>query len=122
MKIPFDRDRCIAGDEVITRSGDDYVFGAYNEKMAWPIIGWIGGFSISHMVDGRRCKDNRNSAEDLFMKQKKITRWTVASSKTGFKTKELAMEYVNNCKWNGAYGMDDTAIIKMEFYPGENLD
>ena len=115
-QIPFNLERCIAGEDVITRDGNDYVFGAYNGKMAWPIIGWIGGFSISHMADGRRCKDNRNSAEDLFMKPEKITGWIYVEPSLCFLTKDDALSSADRlCPKN-------TALIKIEYYKGENLD
>lgn len=115
-RIPFNLERCIAGDEVVTRFGDDYVFGAYNEKMNYQLLGWIGKSSKSHTANGEVFIDKRVSHDDLFMKPKKITRWIYVDETWGYATKEEAVsKHIINPE-------NIDALIKIEFYEGENLE
>lgn len=117
MKIPFNLERCIAGDEVVGGNGTDYVFGACNPKMEFPLIGWLNGLVRTHFANG---VSTNCAGEDLFMKPKKITRWIVVSNGAGFDTKEKAVEFYGTNAIRRAEA--ELSIVKIEFYPGEGFE
>lgn len=69
--IPFDLAKCRAGEEVVTRDGRPYKFGAYNEDIsrASALLGWIGTNHSGHYQNGR-FKLTEETIDDLFMKPK----------------------------------------------------
>ena len=118
MKIPFNLERCIAGDEVIAGDGADYVFGAYNKNMIHPLIGWIHDFPVFHSALGIDPKNYGYNGHhyNLFMKPKKITRWIYVEPSLCFMTKDDALSSADRwCPKNNA-------LIKIEYYKGENID
>ena len=116
--IPFNLERCIAGDEVVTRDGGNFTFGAYNEKMAYPLIGWANGVSTARLANGKI--SHYETGVDLFMKPEKITRWMVVNEACGYATKDLVIDHLK--KTRTADQMADLAIIKLEFCPGDGLN
>lgn len=111
--IPFNLERCIAGDEVVTRDGQDYVFGAYNEKFK-SMVGWVSCVAVEHTASGQGgyCQDRKL---DLFMKPQKITRWIYVEPSLCFLTKDDALSSAD--RWYPK----NSALIKIEYYEGENL-
>lgn len=66
---PFDLQRCMAGEKVVSRDCRPYKFGAYNPdaRQARKIIGWLGNRMIGHSVYGIWSSAGRESRSDLFM-------------------------------------------------------
>lgn len=74
--IPFDLQRAIAGEPLITRDGKDVVWGAYNPKAldSQRICVWVGEFARLYYENGKMWSNEENTL-DLFMKPKKVTMW-----------------------------------------------
>lgn len=123
MKIPFNLHDAIDGKPVINGMGEDFEFSAYYPASLYPVVGRINNdIQSSYTKDGRDDLNKASDRLDLFMKPEKITKWIVVGTHNGFSTKDLAMQYVNDCRTSGVYQMDDVAIVKVEFYPGEGIE
>jgi len=75
-KIPFNLKRVKAGDPVITRSGEDYLYGAHNPDAGpnYKITGWIDGVARGHTESGDYYPP-KPSSYDLFMKPTRVTKY-----------------------------------------------
>lgn len=74
---PFDLEKAMAGEPVVTRDGRPYKFGAYNPdaKSPYKIIGWLNREHTSHSEDGIFYPDRRTCINDLFMAAKMQKVW-----------------------------------------------
>lgn len=71
---PFDLEKAMAGEPVVTRDGRPYKFGAYNPDAGFPIVGWIETTPFSHKEDGR-VNDLHKMPTDIFMAAKTQKVW-----------------------------------------------
>ena len=76
---PFDLERCIAGEPVITQEGEPYKFGAYNpDAINYQLIGWIDGEHVGHTAKGFYvCGQEKSHPRNLFMAPTERTEWVV---------------------------------------------
>ena len=101
---PFNLERALAGDPVVTRDGRPVKIAGYNEEAltGQEVIGWLDGVAYIWGKDGTLC-----GTTDLFMAPTERKEWIVrlnpkhiAYYKGPFYTKELAIIYSDN--WEGA--------------------
>jgi ribosomal protein S16 len=105
---PFNLERALAGDPVVTRDGRPVKVAGYNPdaKLSQKVIGWVKSENLNWMEDGRFISDQASSA-DLFMAPTELKEWIVrlnpnnnAYYKGPFHTEVAAVAYANN--WEGA--------------------
>lgn len=67
----FNLQKCMAGEPVVTRAGEDYKFGGFNSKAATSqqLVGWVNNLLSTHGREGKFYNDDRESRLDLFMKE-----------------------------------------------------
>ena len=119
---PFDIEKCMAGDKVITREGREFRFGGYNPEAprGRQVIGWIAGKGIENDnvvrvfgVNGSYYSD-RQAPIDLFMADVEKIAWLnlYHDFVTAHETKEIARE----CRCAGL-----VACIQVTYVEGEGL-
>ena len=89
---PFNLEKCIAGEKVVTRDGREFKFGAYNKdaNVNFRIIGWIDG-DVYVFLENGEVHYNLDSRFDLFMAEP-VLYYAIYRSlfqKTGFCTTAL---------------------------------
>lgn len=74
---PFDLQKAMAGEPVVTRDGKPYKFGAYNPEAVGKdnIVGWVDGLLATHHSNGKRLFSGEQSINDLFMAAKTQKVW-----------------------------------------------
>ena len=82
---PFNLERAIAGDKIVTRSGNEFKFAGYWKDAApgvritgWYFSGNAKGALCSRYEDGR-CYHDEDNPGDLFMAPKLRTWWYAAT-------------------------------------------
>ncbi len=72
---PFNLERALAGDPVVTRDGRPVTqIAKFDIKHPYPVVITIGG-DISHYTIDGRFFEGSESCGDLFMAQKQVTKW-----------------------------------------------
>lgn len=73
---PFDLQKAMAGEPVVTRDGRSYKFGAYNPEAdkGFELIGWISGIGKLHYSSGKY-RSSYETDSDLFMAAKTQKVW-----------------------------------------------
>lgn len=73
---PFDLEKAMAGEPVVTRDGIPYKFGAYNpDAENYKIVGWINRTYEAHLDNGKYLYSGDKSSSDLFMAAKTQKVW-----------------------------------------------
>jgi len=114
---PFNREKCMAGEPVVTRDRSPYKFGAYNPEALTDhqIIGWVAGRVMSHNKDGK-FTSHGDTVFDLFMAPVKYTIWINI-----YPGAYVNGEYASKDDADKAAFKDRIACIKVEFEEGEGL-
>ena len=109
---PFNLERALAGDPVVTRDGRPLKIAGYNEEISpanIALLGWvesdIGWDEVAWFYDGRYMNDE-SSTLDLFMAPNERKEWIVRCGvgdvvkyEGPFPTEEAAKVYADNYEW-----------------------
>ena len=77
---PFNLERALAGDPVVTRDGRPVKIAGYNHdaKPQWKLAAWVDGNLDAWYTDGAQtCSGNRPTDSDLFMAPTERKEWIV---------------------------------------------
>ena len=105
---PFNLERALAGDPVVTRDGRPVKIAGYNEEaeVGQDIAGWVGGVLSSWFNDGSYTKQLYITDADLFMAPNNRKEWIVRCGvgdvvkyEGPFYTEESAKVYADNYEW-----------------------
>lgn len=74
---PFDLQKAMAGEPVVTREGRPYKFGAYNPdaNKGHELSGWVNGEVVANYSDNGRFYNDVEDNRDLFMAAKTQKVW-----------------------------------------------
>jgi len=80
---PFDLQKALAGEKVITRDGRPVKIAGYNEDAfeSEKVAGWLGGSCVCWNLSGKLWSD-REHDEDLFMAPTERVEWVVVWTNT----------------------------------------
>lgn len=121
--LPFDLQRALAGDKVVTRDGTivPELFlcnqEKYNDPIIHPLAARINGSFFTFKLDGRYHRENRFSGYDLFMAPKTVKRWV------NFYGTQKAFHYDSEVKAKRCADTGAIAIaVPVEFEEGYGVD
>src|SRR5574343_623882 len=90
---PFNLEKCIAGEKVVTRDGDKVEMPTYNKNASADcrLACWVNGDLVSYTDSGKFFDDGEDSDFDLFMAEPTLYYAIIKSkhSMTGFSTSYL---------------------------------
>lgn len=90
---PFNLEKCIAGEKVVTRDGREFKFGAYNKDAHeyHRLVGWVNGECFEFSDFGEYTQNNSVSQLTLFMAEPVLYYGIIKSkcSHTGFSTSAI---------------------------------
>jgi len=105
---PFNLERALAGDPVVTRDGRPVKIAGYNEEAEteYKICGWVDGEVEGWNVDGLLSESIKDADIDLFMSPNERKEWIVRCGvgdvvkyEGPFPTEEAAKDYADNYEW-----------------------
>jgi hypothetical protein len=102
---PFDLEKALAGEPVVTRSGSEVLDIAYfpNKEGIYKVCAIIDGDTEWYTTDGNYYQDKTESYSDLFIKEPLIESWvnlyqsgSEIITGASYKTEELAKQMIKS--------------------------